>query len=181
MEYNKSMKVSEWITSGLLKLGVKYVYAVPGGFVQTLDDALGHSALQVVWMLDERAAGFAACAEAQYAGQLAVTVTTAGPGSTNLITPIASAWDDSLPILCICGEINTPELIIKRKHDLRVGSAQDVDMLKVARPIVKYVECAENAVGAKWIFEQAVKYALEDRKGPVVVVLPLDVQGMSVE
>lgn len=175
------MNVSRWIAEELIKMSVKYIYAVPGGFIQVADNELGHSDLQMVWVLDERAAAFAACAESQYTGKLAVTLTTAGPGSTNLLTGIASAWDDSLPILCICGEINTPELLIKRKYDLRVGSAQDVDMLKVARPIVKYVECAENAVGAKWIFEQAVKYALEDRRGPTMCILPLDVQGMSVE
>lgn len=175
------MRVADWIADKLIKMGVKYIYAVPGGFVQTLDDALGHSDIQVIWMLDEKAAGFAAAAESQYTGKISTCVVTAGPGSTNLLTPIASAWDDSLPILCICGEINTPELFIKRKYGLRVGSAQDVDMVGVARPIVKYVECAENAVGVKWIFGQAVKYALEDRRGPVVVIVPLDVQGMNTE
>jgi thiamine pyrophosphate-dependent acetolactate synthase large subunit-like protein len=84
-------------------------------------------------------------------------------------------------LLVICGEINTPELFIKNKYNLREGSAQDVDMARVARPIVKYVECAENAVGVKWIFGQAIKYALEDRRGPVVVIVPLDVQGMNTE
>jgi acetolactate synthase-1/2/3 large subunit len=175
------VRVADWMAQELIKMGVKYIYAVPGGFVQVADDAFGYSGLQMVWMLDERACAFAACAETQYTGKLTVTLTTAGPGSTNLLTGIASAWDDSLPILCICGEINTPELFIKRKHDLRVGSAQDVDMTRVARPIVKYVECAENADGAKWIFEHAVKYALEDRRGPSVMVIPLDVQGMSAE
>ena len=174
------MRVADWLAQELLKLGVERVYALPGGFVQILDDGLGHSGLQMVWMLDEKACAFAACAEAQYTGRIGVCCVTAGPGSTNLLTGIASAWCDSLPILCICGEINTPELLIKRKYDLREGSAQDVDMLRVTRPIVKYVECAENPTGVKWIFEQAVKHALEDRKGPVVVIIPLNVQGMEI-
>jgi len=173
------MRVADYLAKELIKIGVSRVYCLPGGFVQIADDAFGNSGLQMIWCLDERAAAFAACGEAQYTGKLSVTLTTAGPGSTNLLTGIASAWDDSLPILCICGEINTPELFIKRKYGLRVGSAQDVDMTRVARPIVKYVECAENAVGAKWIFEQAVRYALEDRRGPVAMVIPLDVQGME--
>jgi acetolactate synthase-1/2/3 large subunit len=175
------MKVSEMITKALIELGVQRVYALPGGFIQNLLDPLSHSDLQVIWMLDERAGAFAACAEAQYTGKLAVTVSTAGPGSTNLLTGIASAWCDSLPVLCIVGEINTPELFVKRKYDLREGSAQDVDMIRVARPIVKYVECAENAIGAKYIFQQAVKWALEDRMGPVVCILPLDVQGQEMK
>jgi acetolactate synthase I/II/III large subunit len=175
------MRVADWITNRLESLGVERIYALPGGLIQVMDDAISHSKLQVIWMLDERACGFAACAEAQYTGKLAVTVTTAGPGSTNLMTPIASAWCDSLPVLCICGEINTVDLFVKRKYDLREGGAQDVNMVKVARPIVKYVECAENAVGAKYIFEQCVKWALEDRRGPVMEIIPLDVQAMIIE
>lgn len=175
------MLVSEWITKELLRLGVQRVYALPGGFLQNLLDPLSHSDLQVVWCLHESAAAFAAIGDSQVTNQLGVCVVTAGPGSTNTLTAIASAWCDSIPLLVICGEINTPELEIKNKYNLREGSAQDVDMTRVARPITKYVECAENAIGAKWIFEQTVKFALEDRRGPTVCVLPLNVQVMVIE
>lgn len=171
------MKVSNWITDELLRLGVQRVYMLPGGFALHLNDSISHSDLQVVYFLDEKAAGFAACAEAQYTGKLAVVVVTAGPGSTNLMTSVANAWCDSLPLLVISGEINTPEIEIKQKFNLREGSAQDVDMLKVARPIVKYIDLAINPDGVKFIFNQAVKYALEDRRGPSWIVIPLNCQG----
>ena len=171
------MRVADWVAKELIKLGVQRIYCLPGGFVQTLDDGLGHSGLQMVWMLDERAAAFAACAEAQYTNQIGVCAVTAGPGSTNLLTGIASAWCDSLPILCICGEINTVDLNIKNKFNLREGSAQDVDMIRVARPITKYVECVMGANVMEFVFNQAIKYAMEGRRGPVIVQIPLNVQG----
>lgn len=174
------MKVSQWITNRLIELGIARVYALPGGFLQNLLDPISHSDLQVIWMLDERAAAFAACADAQYTGKLAITITTAGPGSTNLLTGIASAFDDSLPILCICGEINTIDLKVKRKYNLRVGSAQDVDMINVAKPIVKYVNCAMNPEDVKTMFFEAIKAAMKDRRGPALLQIPLDIQGMEI-
>jgi acetolactate synthase-1/2/3 large subunit len=175
------MKTSTWLVNELIKIGVKRVYMVAGGFSMHLNDSFDHSDLQVVQMLDERAAGFAACAEAQYTGRISVAVTTAGPGSTNILTAVASAWCDSLPLLVISGEINTQELEVKHKYNLREGSAQDVDMMRVARPIVKYVELALNPIGVKWIFKQAVKFAMEGRRGPTWMILPLNVQAMIME
>lgn len=174
------MKVSEWLTNRLVEAGIRRVYALPGGFVQTLDDALGHSDLQVVWMLDEKACAFAACADAQYTGKLAVTCTTAGPGSTNLLTGVASAWCDSLPILCICGEINTVDLLVKRKYNLREGSAQDVNMCEVVKPITKYVDCAMTPEDVKRMFDKAIELAMQGRRGPAMLQIPLDVQGAAI-
>ena len=175
------MRVADWLAKELIKLGTQRIYCLPGGFVQTLDDALGYSGLQMVWMLDEKAAGFAACAESQYTGQLGVCCVTAGPGSTNILTAVASAWCDSIPLLVICGEIETRELKIKDKYHLREGSAQDVDMWRVAQPITKYGETAYSVQEVKEIFNRAVKLAMEDRKGPSVIAIPLDIQGKELE
>jgi acetolactate synthase-1/2/3 large subunit len=171
------MKTSDFLVQELIKIGVKRVYMVAGGFSMHLNDSFDHSDLQVVQMLDERAAGFAACAESQYTGQISVVCVTAGPGSTNLMTAVASAWCDSLPLLVISGEINTQDLEVKHKYNLREGSAQDVDMIRVARPIVKYIEQPLIPHGLKFIFEQAVKYAMESRRGPAWIVIPLNIQG----
>lgn len=173
------MRVADYIVQELIKLGVHRVYHLPGGFIQTVTDALSFSDLQIIYCLDEKAAGFAACGDALYTGELGVVITTAGPGSTNLLTAVASAWCDSIPLLVISGEINTPEIETKNKFSLREGSAQDVDMLKVARPIVKYIDLALNPIGVKFILQQCIKYALEGRSGPSWLILPLNVQAME--
>jgi acetolactate synthase-1/2/3 large subunit len=174
------MKVSDYIVKELLNLGVSHVFMLPGGFSIHLNDSIAHSDLRPIYCLDERAAVFAACAYSQYTGNISVCSVTSGPGSTNALTGIASAYIDSLPVLVICGEVRIPHVEMREKWSLREGGPQDVDMLKIARPLVKYIEMIKNPNGTKFIFEQAVKYAMSDRKGPSVIVIPLDVQGMEI-
>jgi acetolactate synthase-1/2/3 large subunit len=174
------MKVSDFIANELVGLGVTHVFTLPGGYSQNLNDSIAHTpGLTPVYMLHESGAGFAAVNYAAYSGKLGVAVVTSGPGCTNILTAVASAYQDSVPLLVISGEANVQNVENRRKFQLRQGGPQDVEIEKIARPITKYIDVAENGIGAKWILSQAVKYALQDRRGPVWVIVPLDVQGME--
>ena len=175
------MKVSDWIVSELVRLEVKYVFTLPGGFSSHLNDSIAHSALTPVYMLHESGAAFAACGYAQYTGGLAVLCVTSGPGCTNALTGVASAWDDSIPLLVISGEARLPHIEARKNYQLRQGGPQDVDINRIARPIVKYINVAENGEGVKHILEHAVRFALEPRRGPAWLIVPLDVQAMEME
>jgi acetolactate synthase-1/2/3 large subunit len=171
------MRIADFIVEELIRLGVTHIFTLSGGFSQHLNDAVSHSSLTPVYCLHEAGAGFAACGHAQYTGEMSVVVVTSGPGSTNLLTPVASAFDDSIPLLVISGEAKLDLVELRTKLGLRIGGPQDVDINRIARPIVKYINVVENSRGAKWVLEEAVRYAMTDRRGPSWVIIPLNTQG----
>jgi acetolactate synthase-1/2/3 large subunit len=174
------MIVSEYITEELIKLGVKHVFTLAGGFSQYLNDSIGHSKITPIYMLHESGASFAAAAYAQYTGGLGVCVITSGPGVTNALTGVASAWDDNLPVLVISGEAKVLNIAQRTNFKLRQGGPQDVDTVAMVRPIVKYIETIFHPANTKQILEEAVNACLEGRRGPAWIVIPLDVQGMEI-
>jgi acetolactate synthase I/II/III large subunit len=173
------MKVSDFIVQELIRLGVTDVFTLVGGFSQHLNDSIAYSSLKPTYFLHESGAAFAACAYAQYTGRLGVLVVTSGPGSTNALTGVASAWNDSLPLLIISGEANL-ENIIQRQHlKLRKGGPQDVEIVEIAKPITKLASCMTTVETIEFDFLRAVKTALEPRCGPVWMAIPLDIQRME--
>lgn len=175
------MRVSDYITEELIRLDVKHVFTLVGGFIQYLNDSIGHSNIIPVYMLHESGASFAASAYAQYTGGLGVCVVTSGPGTTNALTGVASAWDDNLPLLVISGEVYVTNILQRTNFKLRQGGPQDVDTVAMVKPITKYVETIFHPSDTKRILEEAVTACLSGRRGPAWIVVPLDVQGMEVQ
>jgi acetolactate synthase I/II/III large subunit len=182
------MKVSDWIVQELLRMGVQRVYTLPGGFSMHLNDSIGHSALQPVYMLHESGAAFAACADAQYTGKISVVCVTSGPGCTNAITGITSAWLDSLPVLVISGDVRIPHLASREKYHLRQGGPQDAPIERMVKPIVKAFRTLPTTDGEtlkgqalKEAFRHVVTAMTAGRPGPGWINVPLDVQKMEME
>ena len=176
------MKVSDFIVSELIRLGVRRYYCVPGGNSMYLNDAMGHSALQPIYCLHESGAAFAAHGEAAYTGKLSVCLVTSGPGSTNALTGCASAWCDSLPVLFISGDTRTPLLDDKEKYGLRQAGQQDVSIIEMVRTITKH--SAIVGLSSEWVkrwFSVLADSAMTPRRGPVWLNIPLDVQKMNME
>lgn len=173
------MKVSDWVAEELVRLGIKHVFTLCGGFSMHLNDSIGHSSLIPIYMLHESGAAFAANAYAQYTGGLGVCVVTSGPGSTNAITGLASAWDDSLPVLYISGEANLPVIEQRRTLHLRQGGPQDVEIEEIVRPITKLAITIKSPKTIIDYFGYAVNRALTQRRGPVWIAVPLDVSAMD--
>ncbi len=173
------MKVSDFITNELIRLGVTYVFTLPGGFSMHLNDSIHYSALKSVYMLHESGAAFAAAGYAQYTGRLGVCVITSGPACTNVLTAVASAWCDSLPLLIISGDVKWEQLDARQNYRLRQGGPQDVPIIEMVRPITKYAATPGDPRLTKVFLREAVRMALEPRRGPVWLNVPLDVQTMQ--
>ncbi len=131
------IQVSELIVKYLERLGIEYIFGMPGAHILPVYDSLYHSRVKTVLAKHEQGAAFMACGYARASGQLSACITTAGPGATNLVTGIASAYVDKQPILVITGETST--------HIFGMGGLQessgeggsiDQSMLFHAMPIV---------------------------------------------
>jgi acetolactate synthase I/II/III large subunit len=106
-------------------------------------------------------------------------VVTSGPGSTNALTAIASAYQDSVPLLVISGEANVQNIENRRKFQLRQGGPQDVDILRIAAPIVKCLQVAIMPIAVEGMFNLCIEQATTDRHGVSWFAVPLDVQNLE--
>ena len=165
-------KLSDAVMDYIYDIGVTHVFCLPGGFSMHLNDSLNYSKLIPVYCLHEVGAAFAACGYAQYTGGLGVCLVTSGPGSTNALTAVASAWQDSIPLLVISGDAKLANIQMRNNHQLRQGGAQDVDIEKIAGSITKYCKVLRHINQ----LHAAVDFALKPRRGPAWVSIPLDVQ-----
>jgi acetolactate synthase I/II/III large subunit len=175
------MKVSDFIASELVRLGVTHVFTLCGGFSQHLNDSIAHTpGLIPIYMLHESGAAFAAVNYAAYTGGLGVCIVTSGPGSMNALNAVASAWDDSIPLLVISGEANVQNIENRRKFQLRQGGPQDVEIEQIVRPITKWCTTLRRAnILHLLFFEDVISVTMDARRGPVWLAVPLDVQGME--
>ena len=158
---------AQLVISTLKALGVETVFGYPGGAIMPIYDALAGSGLQHILVRHEQGAAFAADAYARATGKTGVCMATSGPGATNLITGIANAYMDSVPLVCITGQVAT--------HLMGTDGFQEVDILGLTLPIVKHSWLVRNAADIPAILSEAFAIAAEGRPGPVLVDIPKDV------
>lgn len=160
----------------LVRAGVRHVFVLPGGGAMHLNDALAcEPALEAVPCHHEQACGIAAeaCGRTSPAG-FGVALVTTGPGSTNVLTPVAGAWAESLPLLVISGQVKRPDAA--RAREFRQSGVQGVDIVAMARPVTKYAATVMAPEEVPAALEEALALMAEGRPGPVWLDLPLDVQ-----
>ena len=160
------------LVSTLDRLGVDVVFGYPGGAIMPVYDALTGSKLKHILVRHEQGAAFAADAYARATGKVGVCMATSGPGATNLITGIANAMMDSVPMVCITGNVAT--------HLMGTDAFQEIDILGVTLPLVKHSWVVRHPADVPAVIEEAFHVARSGRPGPVLVDLPKDVQvGMT--
>ena len=152
--------------------GVEMVFGYPGVAICPFYDSLLDTDIKSVLIRTEQNAAHAASGLARVTGKVGVCAVTSGPGATNLITGIATAFADSIPLVCITGQVNS-ELI---------GSDvfQETDITGAAESFVKYSYLVKNAEDIPQIFKEAFYIANTGRKGPVLIDVPIDVQNAPV-
>jgi acetolactate synthase-1/2/3 large subunit len=159
----------------VVKKYVDCVFFVAGGGAMYLVDALRISGIRGVPCLHEQGAGYAALGYAMHRG-LGVALVTSGPGSTNILTPLAAAWTDSIPLLVIAGQAKSTTLV--GDTGLRTRGVQEIDIGKVVTPIVKhYDEILYKTENVERLVEQCIKIAMSERPGPCWITIPLEIQG----
>ncbi len=159
---------AQLLVSTLEKLGVELVFGYPGGAIMPVYDALTGSGLRHILVRHEQAAAFASDAYARRTGKVGVCLATSGPGATNLVTGIANAAMDSVPMVCITGNV--------AQGLMGTDAFQEVDILGVTLPIVKHSFVVRDPADIPAIIEEAFHIAASGRPGPVLVDLPKDVQ-----
>lgn len=154
----------------LIEQGCKVLFGYPGGQVIDLYDALyeREDRIKHVLTAHEQGACHAADGYARASGQVGVVLATSGPGATNLITGIATAYLDSIPLVAITG--NVPNSLIGR------DSFQEVDITGITLPITKHNFIVKNIEDLADTIREAFKIAKSGRPGPVLVDIPKDVQ-----
>lgn len=172
------MKVSDYIVDYLIQQKVTDAFGVPGGVVLELIYAMDARKEEFTPHLSyhEQSAGFAACGYAQASGQLGVAYATRGPGFTNLMTAIADAYCDSLPVLFITGHSAT--LLV---DEMRVLDDQEIDTVSMVGKITKYAVRIDNVEQVKPALTEACHIAQSGRKGPVFLDIATSVMREDIE
>ena len=152
----------------LAEEGVTTVFGYPGGAILPFYDALRQSPIQHILTAHEQGAAHAADGFARASGKVGVCIATSGPGATNLVTGLATAFLDSVPVVAITGQVNR-ELI---GHD----AFQEVDITGITMPITKHNFLVKKPENLAQTLRLAFQLAREGRPGPVLVDVPRDVQ-----
>ena len=177
------MRVADWIISRLADEGIRHIFLLPGGGAMYLNDALAcERRITPVPCHHEQACGIAAEAYGRTGHKdnpgFGVALVTTGPGATNVITPVAGAWIDSIPMLIISGQVKRSDRIAGRP--LRQGGVQEVDIMPMVNGITKYATTLDDPQQVRIEFEKALQKMLSGRPGPVWLEIPLDVQGAQI-
>lgn len=174
------MKASDFIVSFLQSKGVDCVFGYIGGMITHLVDSLANSGgVKFVQTYHEQTAAIAAEGYALGKGVLGCAISTSGPGATNMMTGIADAYFDSIPVLYITGQVNSYEY--KYDKPVRQQGFQETDIINVAKPITKYAALIDDASQLRYELEKAVHMAMSGRKGPVLLDITMDVQRTDIE
>lgn len=178
------IRVADFIVNFIVDtLNVKDVFTITGGGIMHLTDALcQNKKVNVICTHHEQSASMALEAYSRATENFGVGIFTTGPGSTNSITGLAGAWQDSVPCLFISGQVKRKETIYNLGvKSLRQFGVQEVNMLPIVQSITKYAVMLNKPEDVKYELEKMVYLAKDGRPGPVWLEVPLDVQGALIE
>ncbi|WP_288806873.1 biosynthetic-type acetolactate synthase large subunit [uncultured Treponema sp.] len=167
-------KTGAQIITKLLEMhGIETVAGIPGGSILPLYDELTRSSIHHVLVRQEQAGGFIAQGMARTNGLPAVCLATSGPGAMNLLTAIADARCDSVPIIAITGQVNT--------YLIGTDAFQEADTFGLSFPITKHSVMVKSPEELLTVIPEAFKIAMNGRPGPVLIDVPRDVQTKTCE
>ena len=155
------------LVRSLEALGVEVAFGIPGGAILPAYDPLFDSKVRHILVRHEQGAGHAATGYAQATGKVGVCIATSGPGATNLVTPIADAYMDSVPIVAITGQVARPAI--------GTDAFQEADIQGITLPITKHNFLVQTPEEIPRIMAEAFHLAITGRPGPVLVDIPKDV------
>ena len=175
------MKVSDYIVEFFVKKGITDVFGYPGGMVTHLMDSFSKYEEQIRAHVcyHEQAASFEACAYAQASNKAGVAYATSGPGATNMITGICNAYFDSIPVIFITGQVNTFES--KEEYHVRQRGFQETNIVEMVKGVTKYAVYVDKADKIAYYLEKAYQIAMEGRRGPVLLDIPMNIQRTEIE
>ncbi len=148
---------------------VEHIFGYPGGAVLPIYDELkNHSSIKHILVRHEQGAGHAAEGYARSSGKPGVVLVTSGPGATNVVTALTDAYMDSVPLVCISGQVPT--------HLIGTDAFQECDTTGITRPCTKHNWLVKDVNDLSRVMHLAFEVATTGRPGPVLVDIPKDIQ-----
>ena len=165
----KLMTGAEIVFQVLEDQGVKHIFGYPGGAVLPIYDELkNHKKIKHILVRHEQGAGHAAEGYARSSGKPGVMLVTSGPGATNAVTALTDAYMDSIPVVCITGQVPT--------HLIGTDAFQECDTTGITRPCTKHNWLVKDVKKLSSVMHKAFEVATSGRPGPVLVDIPKDIQ-----
>ena len=159
---------NDMLIQSLINEGVEYIFGYPGGAALHIYDSIfKQKEMQHILVRHEQGATHAADGYARATGKPGVVMVTSGPGATNAITGIATAFMDSIPMIVISGQVQS--------HLIGTDAFQETDMIGISRPIVKHSFSVDHQKNIPQIVKEAFHIATSGRQGPVVIDIPKDI------
>ena len=169
MTANKTITGAEAVIKALVENGVEVIFGYPGGAVLPLYDAIfDNKNIKHILVRHEQAAVHAAEGYARSTGKVGCVLVTSGPGATNAITGLTDALMDSIPVICLSGQVPT--------HLIGTDAFQEADTTGISRPCTKHNYLVKNADNLCDIIHESFDIASTGRPGPVLIDLPKDIQ-----
>lgn len=176
------IRVADFLARELQRNGVATVFLVSGGGMMYLVDAVGQANLPYICCHHEQACGMAAEGYARQSGKIGVCYATSGPGATNILTALVGAWQDSSPMLFLTGQSKRSQTIrLAPVPGLRQFGTFEVDIVPIVKSVTKYAHFLDDPQSVRYHLEKALHLATTGRPGPVLLDIPLDVQGARVD
>jgi acetolactate synthase-1/2/3 large subunit len=173
-------KISDIIAKFLKKKKILNVFAITGGAsIHLIHSISKTNNMRCIFNHHEQSSAMGADAVSRIKGSPSCAVATSGPGATNLITGIACAWFDSIPVIYLTGQVTTFRL--KKNLNIRQLGFQETDIINIVRPITKYAVQIKNPYLVLYELEKAFYISQDGRQGPVLIDIPDDIQRMKVK
>jgi acetolactate synthase-1/2/3 large subunit len=176
------IKVSDYIFDFLKSKGINTIFSVSGGAAAHLLNSVAEKDFKYICNYHEQACAMAAEGYARMANKPACVLVTNGPGSTNTLTGVVGAYQDSIPMIIISGQVPVNQSLGSLKDvKLRQLGVQECDIISMVKPITKYAVQITNPNSVVSHLEEAYNQATTGRKGPVWLDIPLDIQSCEID
>lgn len=176
------IKVSDYIFDYLLSKGIDTIFSVSGGAAAHLLNSVREKPFTYICNYHEQACAMAAEGYARIANKPACVLVTNGPGSSNTITGVLGAYQDSIPMIVISGQVPVNQSLSSLDNiKLRQLGVQECDIINIVKPITKYAVQVTDPNTLQFHLNEAYHHTISGRKGPVWLDIPLDIQNSQIE
>lgn len=177
--HSSGVKLTDAMALCLRRAAVSQAFGLQGGAVVHIFDSLERHGINVIYVHHEQAAALAAVAHAKVTGEIGCVVVTTGPGSTNAITGLLAAWQDSIPCIFISGQVRSNHLSYGKA--VRQVGTQEANIVEIVKKVTKFATVVEEPREFHNVIMKALAIAKEGRPGPVWIDLPLNFQWEEVD
>ena len=175
-------RVADYVISRLVDKSVRHVFMISGRGILYLTDALAKNTdIDAICTFHEQGASFAAMAYAANSNSIGACLISTGCASTNAVTAALCAWQDSIPCIFISGQNTLNETTHHTKSKKRTYGSQEANIIRIVEPITKYAVMVEEAEQIKYVMDRAISEAVNGRRGPVWIDIPLDIQNTRID